>query len=77
MGRDFFEFVETIVALFVAVALVALLISPKAKTSAVIQASGSLIANDLGVAESPVTGSQYNIVTAYPASSPWDGISPS
>ena len=74
MGRNFFEFIETIVALIVAVAIVALLISPKAKTSQVIQASASGLANNLGVAESPVTGATYNIVTDYPASSPWDNI---
>ena len=76
MGRDFFSFVEAVVALFVVVAITALLISPKARTSQVIQASGSLIGNDLGVAESPVTGATYQIDLSYPNSgfgSIWDG----
>lgn len=71
MESDFFRFLETIAALIVAVAIVALLVSPKAKTSSVIQASASGFANNLGVAESPVTGAQYQIDLSYPNESPW------
>lgn len=71
MGGDFFRLVSTIVALIVTVAIVALLVSPKATTSSVIQASGSALGNDLGVAESPVTGSTYQINLSYPSESPW------
>lgn len=75
MESEFFRFLETIAALIVAVAIVALLVSPKAKTASVIQASASGFANNLGVAESPVTGATYNIDLSYPQESPW-GASP-
>ncbi len=71
MESDFFKFLETIAALIVAVAIVALLVSPKAKTSSVIQASASGFANNLGVAESPVTGATYQINLSYPQDSPF------
>ena len=72
MESEALKFLETIVALIVAVAIVALLISPKAKTAQVIQAAASGLGNNLGVAESPVTGAQYQINLSYPSSSPWD-----
>lgn len=75
MASEFFRFLETVAALIVAVAIVALLVSPKAKTAGVIQAAASGFGNDLGVAESPVTGATYNIDLSYPASSPWEGLS--
>ena len=61
------ESAVTIIGFIVGVAIVALLISPKATTSSVIQASASGLGNVLGVAESPVTGAniQYNL--SYPA----------
>lgn len=68
---DFFHLIGTIVALIVTVAIVALLLSPKSKTASVIQAAGSALGNNLGVAESPVTGEQYQITLAYPSDSPW------
>jgi PRD1 phage membrane DNA delivery len=71
MESSFFKFLETVVALIVAVAIVALLVSPKATTSNVIQASASGLANNLGVAESPVTGATYQIQLSYPNESPW------
>lgn len=71
MATDFFRFLETIVALIVGVAIIALLVSPKATTANVIQASGSALGNDLGVAESPVTGAQYQIQLGYPNETPW------
>lgn len=73
MGGDFFRLVETVAALIVTVAIVALIVSPKAQTPAVIQASGSAFGNSLGVAESPVTGAQYSINLSYPTDSPWAG----
>jgi hypothetical protein len=72
MGNDFFRLVETIVALIVTVAIIALLVSPKATTSQVIQASGSALGNNLAVAESPVTGATYQVNLSYPSESPWD-----
>jgi PRD1 phage membrane DNA delivery len=75
MGNDFFHLVSTIVFLIVTVAIVALLISPKATTSQVIQASGSALGNNLAVAESPVTGATYQVNLSYPSESPWDASS--
>jgi len=71
MESEFFKFLETIAALIVAVAIVALLISPKATTSSVIQAAASGFGNNLGVAESPVTGATYSINLSYPSESPF------
>jgi cell shape-determining protein MreC len=72
MGGNFFHLVETVVALIVMVAVIALLVSPKATTSQVIQASGSALGNNLAVAESPVTGATYQVNLSYPSESPWD-----
>jgi len=72
MESEFFKFLETVAALIVAVAIVALLISPKAKTSSVIQAAASGFGNNLAVAEAPVTGAATPITLSYPSSSPWD-----
>ena len=55
-----------IVSLIVAVAIVALLVSRNAQTPQVIQSMGSALGNNLGVAESPVTGAQYQIDLSYP-----------
>ena len=55
-----------IVGLLCAVAIVSVLVSKKAQTPQVIQASGSALGNDLGVAVSPVTGNSYNIDLSYP-----------
>jgi len=71
MAGEVFRTIETIVALIVAVAIVALLVSPKARTSSVIQASASGLANNLGVAEAPVTGAAYQVNLSYPNESPW------
>jgi hypothetical protein len=71
MANDFFRFLETIAALIVAVAIVALIISPKARTTSVIQAAASGFGNNLGVAESPVTGASYTINLSYPQETPF------
>lgn len=74
----FWETIITIASGIIAVALIATIVSRKAQTPAVIQAGGSAFANDLGVAESPVTGAGYGIVTSYPSSgSGFPGFSPS
>ena len=56
----------SIVALIVGVAALSVIVSPKAHTTQVIQATASGIANNLGVATAPVTGQTYNIDTSYP-----------
>lgn len=55
-----------IVGMLAAVAIISVLVSKKAQTPQVIQASGSALGNDLGVAISPVTGNQYHIDLSYP-----------
>lgn len=62
------EQVATIFIAITGVAIVAVLVSKKSDTAAVIQASGSAFGNSLGVAVSPVTGNQYNIDLSYPNS---------
>lgn len=71
MESDFFRFIETIAALIVAVAIIALLVSPKANTTGVIQAAASGFGNNLGVAEAPVTGASYTVNLSYPTDSPF------
>jgi hypothetical protein len=62
----FAEMVTTIALAIVALAVVSVVVSKKAQTPAVIQASGSAFSNALGVAESPVTGATYHIDLSYP-----------
>lgn len=69
MGRGIGEAVVTILLAIVGVAIIALLVSPKAQTSGVIQATASAFGNDLAVAESPVTGQSTPINLGYPGSS--------
>jgi hypothetical protein len=56
----------TIAVAIVGLATVAVLVSKRAQTPAVIQASGSAFSNALAVAESPVTGASYAINLSYP-----------
>ncbi|MFA7335099.1 MAG: hypothetical protein WC130_12530 [Kiritimatiellia bacterium] len=60
------EAVTTIAIAIVGVAILALIVSPKARTSQVIQASASGFGNSLAVAMTPVTGEHVNIDTSYP-----------
>lgn len=62
----FTEMITTIALAIVALGVVSVLVSKKAQTPAVIQASGSAFSNALGVAESPVTGATYHIDLSYP-----------
>lgn len=61
--------IVTIATLIVGVAILAILVSPKATTAKVIQAAASGFGNSLAVAQSPVTGNKVNIDTSYPDSS--------
>jgi hypothetical protein len=60
------EAVVTIATAIVALAVVSVLVSRRAQTPAVIQASGSAFSNALAVAESPVTGASYHVDLSYP-----------
>ena len=62
------EAATTIALAVVGLAIVSVLVSNKANTAGVIQAGASGLANNLGVAESPVTGANISYSTGYPAS---------
>jgi hypothetical protein len=60
------EAIVTIATAIIGLAIVSVLVSKKAQTPAVIQASGSAFSNAMAVAESPVTGATYSINLSYP-----------
>lgn len=60
------EAAVTVFTAIIGVAILAVLVSPKAHTSSVIQAIASGFGNDLAIAQSPVTGNPVQIVTSYP-----------
>lgn len=62
------EAVVTVLIAIVGVAVIALIISPRAKTSQVIQATASGFSNSLATAMTPVTGEHVKINTSYPSS---------
>jgi hypothetical protein len=68
------EGVVTIFSLIIGVAILSVLVSPKAQTSQVIQATASGFGNSLAVAMTPVTGENVNINTSYPNSSSYGGM---
>ena len=63
----FMEGVITIALAVVGLAVISVLVSNRAQTAGVIQASASGFGNVLGVAESPVTGNSPSFSLAYPA----------
>lgn len=65
----FMEGLISIVTVFAGVAIVSVLVSKNAQTAGVLQAGASGIGNDLGVAESPVTGASISYNLSYPTSS--------
>lgn len=74
MGDKFIELLGSIFTIAAGVAIVALIVSKKSQTPAVIQSWFSGNSNLLAVAESPVTGANVNINTSYPNSSPFGDI---
>lgn len=62
------EAILTIAAAITGVAILAVLVGQKSKTSEVIQSAGSAFSNALAVAESPVTGSNITPQLSYPSS---------
>lgn len=62
------EAAVTIFTAIIGVAILSVLVSPKAKTTGVIQSVGSAIGNTLAVAEAPVTGANTPINLSYPSS---------
>lgn len=69
------ESIVTIAVAITGVALLAVLVSKKSNTAAVIQAAGSAFGNSLGVAVSPVTNSKMKIDTSYPSSGGFGNLS--
>ena len=63
------EAVVTILTAIVGLAMLAVLVSKKSQTPAVLQAAWSGFNNALGVAEAPVTGAQYRVDLSYPKAS--------
>lgn len=64
--------VEAIVTISLAViglGVVSVIVSKNANTTGVIQAGASALANNIGVAQSPVTGNSVSINTSYPNNS--------
>lgn len=67
---------EAIVTVFIAiigVAILSVLVSPKARTAGVIQATASGFVNSLATAMTPVTGEHVQIMSQYPAPSAMEG----
>jgi len=63
---SFWEGVSTIVLAIVGLAMVAIIISRRSNTAGVLQAGFSGVANNIGVAISPVTGSSMAFDLSYP-----------
>jgi len=72
--NQFTEALLTIVTGITGVAILALLVSPKARTAEVIQAAASGYGNSLAVAMTPVTGESVNIDTSYPRRNPFENF---
>lgn len=66
--NSFVEGLSTIALAVVGLAVVAVIISKKSNTAGVIQAAASGLANNVGVAISPVTGSSPSFNLGYPSS---------
>lgn len=60
------EAASSIALAVIGLAVVAVLVSKNANTSGVIQASASGLANNIGAAISPVTGTSLNLSLGYP-----------
>lgn len=68
MWKEFIETVATIALAVIGLAIVSVLVSRNANTTGVIHASASGLANNIAVAESPVTGTQVHADLSYPTS---------
>jgi Na+-translocating ferredoxin:NAD+ oxidoreductase RnfA subunit len=62
------EAVVTVFTAIIGVAILSVLVSPKAQTSQVVQSVASGFGNSLAVAMTPVTGERVQINTSYPSS---------
>ena len=60
---------STIALAIIGLAIVSVLVSKNANTAGVIQAGASGLANNIGVAQSPVSGSSVSLNLGYPSNS--------
>ena len=65
--NSFLEGVSTIALAVVGLAVVAVIVSRKSNAGGIIQAASSGLANNIGVAISPVTGSNPTFNLGYPS----------
>ncbi len=65
--NSFMEGLTTIALAVVGLAVLAIIISRKSNTAGVIQSAASGLANNIGVAISPVTGSSPSFNLGYPS----------
>lgn len=63
---NFLEGVSTIALAVIGLAVVAVIVSRKSNAAGIIQASASGLANNIGVAISPVTGGSFSMDLSYP-----------
>ncbi|MDR3562357.1 MAG: hypothetical protein P4N59_13130 [Negativicutes bacterium] len=68
MSDELMRSLTSIAVAIVGLAVLAVIVSKNANTSAVIQASGSAFSNAIATAQSPVTGNKVSIDTSYPTS---------
>lgn len=68
MFNSVIESISTIALAVIGLAIISVLVSKNANTTGVIQAGASGLANNIGVAESPVTGAQMQFSLGYPSS---------
>lgn len=66
----------TIALAVIGLAMISVLVSKRANTTGVIQASGSAFGNALAVAQSPVTGNAVRVDLSYPGGG-FGGFTPS
>lgn len=67
--NSFVEGISTIALAVVGLAVVAVIVSKKSNAAGIIQASASGLANNIGTAISPVTGSSPTFDLSYPGGS--------
>lgn len=71
--NSFMEGASTIALAVIGLAIVAVIVSKKSNTGNVIQAAASGLANNIGVAVSPVTGQSVGLHLDYPGSGGFGG----
>jgi hypothetical protein len=65
MGEQLVSSVVTVATAIIGLAIIATLVSKNANTANVVTAGGNVFSQALGVAESPVTGQNFNVAGTY------------